>query len=230
MKKESLEKGLAALQHAAEAGNGAGRRAELLEKAQTGELTAEENEELIKSLGGGSEFTEAVTAPLQTDTIQKSLDVSDYLREHHEGLEKSLTVLAERIEKSEVQDQNFRIALAQTVTSLGDMVKSLHEQVQTLSGQPAGPVLSAGVTGAPAEDSTVQKSFAGQPPGGSKKLSKGQVLDLMEKIGEENNGLSKSGENMSVAIAKYEGGNEISKSLHDEVIARFREESSRQSA
>ena len=227
MNKENLSKGLAALQHAAEAGNPAARRNALLEKAQAGGLTTYENDELIKSLGGASELADQARAPMQTEAIQKSLDVSDYIREHHEGLEKSLGVLCDRIEKSEAQDQGFRIALAQTLTGMGDMVKSLSDQVATLSGQPAGPVRSHGVIGADEENATVEKSMGGQPPAG-RKLSKNQVLDVMETISEAHGGFSKGGENMSVAIAKYESGTELSKGLAEEIMTTFR--ASRQSA
>jgi hypothetical protein len=217
MNKENLEKGLAALQHAADAGNPVARRNALLEKAKAGELTADENDELVKSLGGGSELKDAATASLQTEGLQKSLDVSDYLREHHEGLQKSLGVLCDRLEKSEAQDQGFRIALAQTLTGMGDMVKGLADQVEVLSGRPAGPVKSQGVVGAPADGAAVEKSMAGQPSG--RRLTKSQVLDIMDVISEGGNGFPKGGENMATAIAKYESGTEISKALSEEVLA-----------
>ena len=216
MDENTLNQGLAALAAAAEAGNPVARQKVLFEKAQNGSITSEENDELVKSLGGGGALANDVIAPIQTDSIQKSLDVSEYLREHHMGLEKSLSVLCDRIEKSESMDQGFRVALAQTLTAQGELIKGLSDQVAVLSGQPAGPVKSRGVVGQSAASATVEKSMGGNPA--SNKLAKSQVLDIMEEISEGNGGFSKSGENMAVAIAKYEGGTEITKSLAQEVM------------
>lgn len=218
MNKSQLEKGLAALQAAAEAGNDQARQRELMAKAADGTITPEENEELIKSLGGGDKLADQVLEPLDSETIQKSIDVSDYLREQHEGLSKGLATLAEHIQKSEAADQRFRVALAQTVTELASMVQAQGEQINKALGLPAEPVKSRGVVGAPAHDVAMEKSTVGP----NDALTKSQVLDILEAMSRDESygtgeGLSKSGENLSVAIAKYEMETAISPTLAAEV-------------
>ena len=212
MEKSALQKGLDALTAAAEAGNPAVRKNELMAKASAGTITSDENEELIKSLQGDSDD---VTAPFtENSSLQKSLDVSEYLRENNNALLKSLDAISSRVDSQEQRQRDFDLALAKSVVGLGDLVKSMADQIAEMSGQPASAPRSVGVRA----DDVVQKGFAGQAPQGVQ-LSKSQVLDVMESISEANNGFSKSGESMATAIAKYEGGNEISPSLAAEIKA-----------
>jgi len=215
MDQNQLQTGLDALTAAAEASNPAARSKLLFAKANEGTITGEERDELVKSLGGGGGLAADVTAPLQSDAMVKSIDVSPYIKEQHGAVVAGLATLANRIEKSEGSEHQFRVALATSVVQMGELVKSLSDQVAALSGQPAGPVRSAGVN-APAA-TPIEKSLAGQPAEGNK-LSKSQVMEIMQTISEDNSGFAKSGENMSTAIAKYEITNEISKGLAKEVL------------
>lgn len=214
MDRNQLDTGLAALQAAAENGNPAARQKILMEKANAGTISPQENDELIKSLGGAGSLTDAVTAPFENDTISKSLDVSDFLRENNDALTKSLVMLADQIEKGQGQDHTFRLAVAGTLVDVTNLVKSLSDRVDALMGTPARPVISKG-TIAPSAD-PVEKSIAGQPAAGEQ-LSKSQVLDYMEAIAQNNDGVSKSGENMLTAITKYETTTALSPALATEV-------------
>lgn len=229
MNKDQLQTGLDALTAAAEASNPAARNKALFEKANAGTITDEERDELLKSLGGGGSLAADVTAPLQTESMAKSVDVSPYIKEQHGAILAGFTTLCDRIEKSEGAEHQFRVALATSVVQLGQMVKSLSDQVEALAGQPAGPVRSQGVN-APTGAEPVEKSLAGQPAGSDKKLSKSQVLEIMQTISQENGGFSKGGENMSTAIAKYEIGTELSKGLAQEVLEMAKAQRSSQAA
>lgn len=218
MDKTQLEAGLAALTAAAEAGNGAVRQKELFAKAQAGTITTEENDELVKSLGGHT-LAKSVTAPFATnDVIAKSIDVSDYLRETNNALQKSLEVLADHVQKSEANDQSFRVALATSLNELGKVVKSVQDDVARFMASPRGPVQSTGVNTAGATaPAVVDKPIAGQSASG--KLSKSEALAIMQEISDRNGGKSSAGEDMSVAITNYEQFNQLTKSLADECLA-----------
>jgi hypothetical protein len=221
LNEDDLAKGLDALKAAANLNNPHARRAELFAKAQSGAISAEENDELVKSLSG-SQLVDTVTDTLRSnDTIQKSLDVSDFLREQHKGVVDGLTALTEHLQKSQSDDQGFRVALATTLTSLADTVvqqsqlmKSMSEKMGVALSQPARGPKSVGVNAAP-----MQKSFAGQvAPAGSvqtdgTELSKSQILDVMEEMNKSESGMAPSGENLTFAITKYESTNQISPAL-----------------
>ena len=219
--KDDLEKGLAALQAVASNGNPAARKRELFAKAQEGMISDEENDELIKSLRGGS-LAEEATAGLRTnDTIQKSFDVSSTLKEYVTATTEGMGALADRIEKSEADEHGFRMALAKSMLDLGSLMKSVIEQVEMISGQPARAPRAVGAN-------AIAKSFAGdvpeQTPGTgstpqSGRLNKAQVLDLLNEMSVEKSFVSASGENLTNAVAKYESTNQISKALADEVLA-----------
>lgn len=216
MNRAQLDQGLAALQAAAEHGNPRARQAELFAKSQEGSITPEEQDELLKSLGGGDSLAAEITAPLQNnDELQKSVEVSDYLRENHEATITALERVADTIAKSEASDQNFRVALAQSVLSLGEMVKSLHGQVEQLSGQPAHAPKSQGVR-APAQAMT--KSFANtpeQPTHGG--LAPHQIDETFTSMLEK--GMTEvAGQKVDVAATMYETDRNISKSMLDAVV------------
>lgn len=222
-----LQKGLDALKNAAASNNPHARRAELFQKAQSGAITPEENDELIKSLNGNA-LTEQVTRGLKTDTIQKSIDVSDFLRESNDGLITGLATLSEHIQKSQSDDHGFRIALATTLTGLvdtvvqqGALIKSMSEKLGVVVQQPARGPKAQGVRGA----QPMQKSFAGNPaPSGAGvqpdgiELTKSQTLDVLEEMNKSMS-LAPCGENLTHAVAKYESTNQISPALLKDVAA-----------
>lgn len=226
LNESDLVKGLAALKAAATENNPHARRAELFQKAQNGTISSEENDELVKSLDG-STLTSKVQAGLQSDVIQKSIDVSDFLREQHKGVVDGLTVLTEHIQKSQSDEYGFRVALATTLTGLvdtvvqqGQLIKSMGESMGVAMAQPARGPKSQGVGAQP-----MNKSFSGNPASASAasqldgtELSKSQILDVMEEMNKAQ-AHSPSGESLMHAISKYESTNQISPSLLKDVAA-----------
>lgn len=207
-----LEKGIAKLTAAAASPS---RQQELFQKAQAGSITDTERDELVKSLSGG-DLASSVAATMASENMQKSLEVSDYLREFHDGNVSVLTRLAETIEKSEGREQEFRVAMAQTVVSLAKSVQAngaalgaIADKLGIIAAQPARAPRAAQRPG------TIEKSFGGQGPGQSDQLSKSAILDAMEEMvkGAE----VVAGEDMVKAAAKYESTNMITPEMLAEV-------------
>lgn len=231
LNQSDLSKGLDALKNAANKNNPLARRNELFQKAQSGTITTDENDELVKSLSG-RDLVEAATASLNNnDTLQKSIDVSDFLREQHKGVVDGISALAEHIQKSDSDDHGFRVALATTITGLvntveaqGSLIKSMSEKLGVAMTQPARGPKSAGVN---AGAQPMNKSFAGAAPtqnvdtqiDGSE-LSKSQILDVMEEMNKSSSsGKSASGESLMHAISKYESTNQISPTMLRDVAS-----------
>lgn len=223
-----LQKGLDALKTAASANNPTARRAELFQKAQSGEISDDERDELVKSLNGSALADKATAGLRDNGTIQKSIDVSDFLKESTEGTVEGLRVLAEHIQKSQGDDHAFRVALATTITDLvgtvqaqGQLIKSMGEKMGIALAQPARGPKSQGV----ARAQPMQKSFAGQGAAqGSAvqndgtELTKSQTLDVLEEMN-KSQALAPCGENLTHAITKYESTNQISPALLKDVAA-----------
>jgi diphthamide synthase (EF-2-diphthine--ammonia ligase) len=217
-----LEKGLKRLEEAAQAPNA--RATELFGKAQDGTITSEEREELVKSVSGSSTLGSRVTSALTgNDTIKKSLDVSDYLREQNGAVVSGLEVLASHLEKSDSQDQEFRVALATTMLQMSELVKSqavrldtqdtmlksISERLGIIAQQPArGPKSVAAAAAAAAGG--MNKSFGGGSA--QEGLSKSQIGDVLTDMIEKGMQLV-GGENLVLAATKYEGSNDISGEL-----------------
>lgn len=213
-----LQKSLDRLSAMATEDDAPSRKDALLEKANADTLNKSEREELFELLGGmapavdepGENIVKSMTS---NDTLQKALDVSEYLQEQHSELVKSLRNVGEEIQKSDNRRHEFQLVTAKAICDIGTMVKSLYEQVGTIGGQAARPPKSLGVRAS----QVLQKSFAGQPPA-SDELNKSQVLDALDGLMEESmakggSGNLESGEDIALATAKYEQTHMISKSM-----------------
>jgi hypothetical protein len=228
---DDLQKSLDHLEDFANAEDAISRKDELLARASAGELTKAENTELFELLGGGE--TPASSDPTVTDDItksmteneplQKAVNVSDFLSENHDALVKSLTAVGEAIEKSDTRRHEFAMLQAKALVDIGNMVKSMSETIDELISQPISGPKSAGVQpGA----RPLQKSFGGQPPQ-EEQLNKSMVLDgldgLMKKSMESglNGRLEGTGEDISLATAKFEGSGQISPVML-EAVKRWR--------
>jgi hypothetical protein len=220
--KDDLEKGLKALEEAAQSPEKS-RAAALFQKAMSGSAGPAELQELVKSISGGS-VTSAAVEPLKNSDLEKSLDVSPYLRENQKALVESMTVLAGALEKSEGSQTAFNRVLATAVVQLGDLVKSvdnkLTEQAELLksvsaaaSVTPAYPPKSQG----PAPKA-LEKSFAGgAPEGEGPRLSKGQILSVMTDMVKSN--VPMGTEDVLKAVAQYESFNTMKPQVRDAVMA-----------
>ncbi len=221
-----LEKALAGLEDAANAGNPQVRHQELLQKSMAGTISPEENDELVKNLqGGGYGIQEDLTAALNPDgDMMKALDVSPVLQGQHDGIVAAFGSLGERLEKSEAQTHSYRIALGASLIEMGKMFKSMSAQIASLGGAPAGEVLSKGAIGA--ADAPVPTAAGAQPRAlgnGSPQedvLSKSQILEAMQGIMEGSKARgwkAECGEDITQATAKFETTGMMSKALQDEV-------------
>lgn len=215
-----LDKSIAKLAEFTQSNDTVSRKDALLSKAAKGDLSKAENEELFSILGGkatgekeptlGAQVTKGLT---ENSDLQKALDVSEYLDAQHTELCKSLVALGDQVEKSGKRQHDFNLVLSKAIIDVGNVVKSINERLGTIEDQPARGPKSRGVQ-------TVEKSFAGHKPAGSgDDLSKSQILDGMEKLLEKSTtGVSEHGEDILMAISKYESTNQISKSLLSEVV------------
>ena len=96
------------------------RKQVLLSKAQEAELSKAEQAELFNLLGGQEEkdetLGEEITKGLEeNDTLQKALDVSDYLQEQHTELVKSLQAMGDALAKSDNRQHEFNLVLAKAM-------------------------------------------------------------------------------------------------------------------
>jgi hypothetical protein len=186
-----------------------------------GDLEKSERDELFGLMGGATTEEPKPAEPitksmLENETLQKALDVSDYLREQHEELCKSLGMLSDYQEQSESRQHEFNLILAKAVSDTGQLVKAMSARLGVIAAQPARGPKSKGVE-------PLQKSFGGQPPEGEQ-LSKGMVLDALDALHVESmekgmDGRTSGGESILNAIAKYENTNMLSKSMLAEVQA-----------
>jgi hypothetical protein len=228
-----LARSLNALEAFAKSGDLPSRKDMLLSKASDGALSKSEREELFDILGGvvashQDEPGENIVKSMgENEGLQKALDVSDYLQEQHTELVKSLRRVGDEIQKSDHRRHEFNLILAKAVQDIGLMVKGLNETVGVISGQPARAPKSLGVTTHGGQ--VLQKSFAGQPTQGET-LSKSQVLDALDSMMEESmakgmSGATDSGEDISLAVSKYEQTNMISRPMLAAVKAHMSKKS-----
>lgn len=211
---DDLQKSLDQLEALAKSEDGPSRKEELLTKAGEEELSKSENEELFSLLGGEKKAEATVADGLtkgltDNEPLQKSLDVSSYLQENHDALVKSLTSVGAAIEQSDNRRHNFQLVQARAILDIGKLVKSMSETLSVVSHQPVAGPKSAGV-GAQA----LNKSFGGETPR-DEQLTKSDVFDAFEGLMAESlekgdTGRLPNGEDISVAVAKFEGSQQIS--------------------
>lgn len=211
---EDLEKGLQRLENLAGRDNPHARKESLLQKAQESTLSKAEREELYSLLGGEetqSELADEVTKSFSdNDTLEKALDVSDFLRESTEAVVQGLTTLAKSMEASDNRQHEFNLVLAKAVSDMGRIQVAISKRLGVLEEQPARAPKSRGV-------SPMQKSFAGRPAQGDT-LSKSEILAALEEMTMESvqkglGGATEDGVDLAMATSKYEQFNTISEGL-----------------
>ena len=214
--REDLQKSLNRLVAMAERNDAPSRKEHLLAKASIDTLSKSEQTELFEILGGlevTAQPGDVLTKGLQeNDTLQKALDVSEYLQEQHTELVKSLQSVGEEIQKSDNRRHEFNLVMAKAISDIGEMTKSLYERLDVIGGQPVRAPKSMGVT----SGQILQKSFANQAP--AEEFSKSQILDgldglMQESMSKSRSGKIESGEDISVATSKYEQSHMISKPM-----------------
>jgi len=185
------------------------RKQQLIEKAQSaGELEKSERDELFSLLGG-----EVEDEPHLSDDIEKSMsdvvDVSEYLDRQHEALTKSLSVLADHVEKSDNRQNEFNMILAKAVGQVGKSVQAISERLIAIEDTPARAPKSHGAQ-------PMQKSFANAPQA-TDQPTRVQILDALEDMSKSYNGTLEDGTDLLTAIVKYESTGAISQALLERV-------------
>ena len=221
---DDLQKSLDKLEEFAKADDKPSRKDELLARASKANLTKSENEELFQLLGNGedqlakgdNEISKALT---DNEPLQKSMDVSSYLQENHDAMVKSLDAVGEAIQKSDARRHEFALLQAKAIVDIGNLVKSMSETLDAVVNQPVAGPKSAGVRPG---TKPLQKSFAGTQSGGEEVLSKSMILDsldgLMAKsMADGQGGRTPMGEDINLAIAKFETTSQISPSMLEAV-------------
>ena len=225
---DDLQKSLDKLEAIATADDPPSRREQLLAQASDRELSKSERVELFELLGGESATTEdpgdeIVKSMEQNEELAKALDVSDYLQEQHTELVKSLRAVGEKIRESDNRHHEFGLVLARAVHDIGSMVKSLAEQVDAMGSAPARAPKSLGVRTRSSQ--VMQKSFANGPSGDeSEQLTKSDVLTALDGLMQDsmqkgNPGATPFGEDITLAVAKYEQTHQISKPMLNAVMS-----------
>lgn len=231
---DDLEKSLAKLETMAKSDDAPSRRDALMEKARSDELSKSERDELFELLGG--EPSGASQDPVgdaivkgmnENETLVKALDVSDYLQEQHGELVKSLRAVGDEIRKSDTRNHDFNIVMARAVNDIGVLVKSLAESVEQLVQQPARAPKTMGVR--TRGEQVMQKSFASQPSS-DEQMGRGEILAGFEGIMQKSMQTSSpgtivGGEDITLAVAKYEQTHQISRPMLDAIQTWRREQS-----
>lgn len=200
------------------------RKDVLLKKAMTDDLSSEEMNELFKSLSGsenvnteeGNDFSDSVLSSLESDTIQKSLDVSDYLTELHSGLVKSLSTLEGELNSNAMRQHTFNITLAKSMvsvaTGLKDAMSVISELKKSMDNYSEAPIRK------PTSVQPLNKAFIGQKNEGQtlkKSEMMGQLLNLAEQ-GVDNIG----GVSVNHAVALLESSNQLPNQVVSALKAR----------
>lgn len=197
------------------------RKDTLLAKAQNGEeLSKSENEELFNLLGGGteSETPEPLTRSMEeNETLNKAMEVSDFLGELGGELIKAMGALEQRQDEASARSQQFDLVLAKSVVAVGRQLETLTEVVQTMAGQPTGRPRSLGAPNA----QPMHKSFGGEAPAGEQ-LSKSQLQDGINSLFRES--LEKGGHgklngiDLEVEASKFESTGSMHPAVYEAVL------------
>ena len=199
------------------------RKQVLLSKAQEVELSKAEQAELFNLLGGQEEKDETLGEEIikgleENDTLQKALDVSDYLQEQHTELVKSLQAMGDALAKSDNRQHEFNLVLAKAMSQMGQHIVTMSERLGVIEQQPVRGPKSKGLA-------PLSKSFANRP-GDGEGMSKSQILDAMDEMTQVSfekgmSGVAVNGEDLSVAISKYEQFNTLSPAMLAQVKAHI---------
>lgn len=222
LNEDDLQKSLNSLIAIASEGDEPARKQVLLQKAQVEELDKAERDELFDLMGteprpDAKSLGDTATAGLaDNETIVKSLEVSDFLREQTNEMVKALGVLAERIEGIDTRQHEFNLILAKAVANEGAVIHEMGKRLGVIENQPASAPKSKGVNVTP-----LSKSFGDGPQGPGGELSKSEVMggleSMLEKSVEAGEGGVAHGYDLAVAVSKFEQFNQIDPRLLEQV-------------
>lgn len=176
----------------------------------------EDEDEGAKGKLFGKSFTDVLS---ENDTVQKGVEVSDFLTEFAKSFGHGLDHLESRITERVVgtvmgalqqfagEQGNFNKSLAEAVVNIGHGLAGYIQQDAARSEEPAGPPKSQLRT-VPGQVNVLQKSQGGGPFEG---MSKAQVLDRMTDL------VEKGGLN-PLEVVKYESTGEMSPHIEQKLM------------
>lgn len=206
----NLRKSIARLAAYAEARDPVSRKNALLRRAQSGaELSKSEKSELFAILGDApaEAAPRRLSKSLNTnETIQKSLDASDFLAAQHSELVGALDSMEKSFGALSARNQEFSLVLAQAVANIGKRVEQMSKSMQQAESLPARAPKSIG---APRAARPLAKS--GMSEGGITHHDVANALDgMMQKsLASGRNGNSESGVPLMRAIAHFDSCGEL---------------------
>ena len=208
-----------------------GRKQELLRKSLDGSASEEEQAELASILAGGGGAVEEVAkalAPEENEEIEKSLGETGYLDSLHDGILKSTMALADRIEKSQSQQDEFNVVLATGILNMGRAIADLAKSMPETAGLPTKvEELTKSVEQIANAPVAQPRGLTGAKPlqqGGEQMLNKSQVSGLLtemlqKSVNEGRDGAARCGEDLSVASTNWELHGSMSDALRQELMA-----------
>jgi hypothetical protein len=176
---------------------------------------------------GLSKSALAALDPASNETLEKSIEVSDYLKAHHGGTVEALDVLSDAIEKSQAKNDEFQLVLAKAIVQVGRSLEDLQKSIDAWGSQPAGrPRAAQTARQAATQTQTrpLEKSMGGVGGSQEGRLDRTQVMNVLEAMHQDSiskgmGGSAPCGEDLSQAITKYEQFNKMSRPLYNDVVA-----------
>jgi hypothetical protein len=222
---DDLSKAINVLNDFVTSSDSVSRKEVLLKKAMTDDLSSEEMNELFKSLSNSenveaeevNDFSNSILDSLESDAIQKSLDVSDYLTELHSGLVKSLSALEGELNGNAMRQHTFNITLAKSMvsvaTGLKDVMSIISELKKSMDNYSEAPIRK------PTSVQPLNKAFAGQKGQEGQSLSKSEMMGQLLHLAEQ--GINNiGGVNVNHAVALLESSNQLPNQVVNALKAR----------
>lgn len=221
----TLEKSLQYLRDKYETEDDDSRRDVLFAKAHSGaKMSKSERTELLGLIDGttAAEQPESLAKSATdafTDEVGDTIEISDFLSSHHEGLKKSLGMVGEEVDGLKKSMHEHNLYQAKVLVEMGELIKSLVENRAVEMEQPARAPKARGAV------AKLEKSFGGQPQQEqvSPHLIKSALNDLAQLSHKEGrDGMSKSGYDFALAMAMYESARELPVQVAQEVKSYLR--------
>jgi hypothetical protein len=221
----TLDKSLQYLRDKYETEDDDSRRDVLFAKAHSGaKMSKSERTELLGLIDGttAAEPVESLAKSATdafTEEVGDTVEISDFLSSHHEGLKKSLGMVGEEVDGLKKSMHEHNLYQAKVLVEMGELIKSLVENRAIEMEQPARAPKARGAV------AKLEKSFGGQPQQEhvSPQLIKSALNDLAQLSHKEGrDGMSKSGYDFALAMAMYESARELPVQVAQEVKSYLR--------
>lgn len=216
---ETLDEVLGQLESMAKSVNPLSEKEELLSKAQAGTISDEENAKLVSILSGSApSMASEVLSGLESEEIQKSIEVSDYLEAHNEGVKFGLSYLAEQLEKSQASVGEFNHVLAKSLVAFAsDVTAKIEALTATLDAWGEKEVAAVKK---PITAKAIEKSLGSETPteGMHFREALGVLTDMFEdSINKSMHGRTENGTDLQQAIAYVNRTKSVPAQLSNEI-------------